>query len=185
LPTVQPIARPFPPDADYGDMAVSGGGSVWVIDAGAVSNSKLAQAPANTIRANLTGATAPVADVSLQSLATALAGSAVVTTSLWFDGQAANPGAAQVIADSGPLTAALGTVRVQIVVNADVLALFTIEYRNAANSVTLHKQDISVIANTAVTIGPVAFTFADGERVRILNKTAIALGNVSASIFVG
>lgn len=52
-------------DGDKGDVVVTVGGTVWTIDANVVSNTKLAQMAANTIKAEATGALANAQDLAV------------------------------------------------------------------------------------------------------------------------
>ena len=51
-------------DGDKGDITVSNSGSVWLVDNGAITNTKLATMPADTVKANITGTVGPAADVT-------------------------------------------------------------------------------------------------------------------------
>lgn len=63
-----------PPDGDKGDITVSGGGTVFTIDPNVVTNAQLAQMPSNTVKGNLTNATANAQDVTIAALTAAITG---------------------------------------------------------------------------------------------------------------
>lgn len=60
-------------DADYGDVTVSGGGTAMTIDADVVSNTKLANMAASTLKGNNTGGAADPADLTVAQVKTLLA----------------------------------------------------------------------------------------------------------------
>jgi hypothetical protein len=59
----------LPPDGDYGDITVSGAGTVWTVDAGAVAVGDLANIADETFVGNVSGGAAPPAALALSSLA--------------------------------------------------------------------------------------------------------------------
>lgn len=68
-------------DGDKGDVTVSGSGAVWTINDGVVSNGKLADMPANTLKGNNTGSSATPADLTVSATKLMLALNNVDNTS--------------------------------------------------------------------------------------------------------
>lgn len=68
-------------DGDKGDVTVSGSGAVWTINDGVVSNGKLADMPANTLKGNNTGSSATPTDLTVSATKLMLALNNVENTS--------------------------------------------------------------------------------------------------------
>jgi hypothetical protein len=96
-------------------------------------------------------------------------------------GRLTNPVAAQIVLDSGPLSA--GTRRLVIVLACSVAATCELQYRNAANDTTLKSQIICVPALGFVSLEiPQGLDNVDNERYRIELVATIA-GILSCSVF--
>ena len=100
----------------------------------------------------------------------------------WISGTLVNPAAGAVIVDTGAI-AGPTTIEFCAYVSANVAAQFSVQRRNAANNATLSEQRINVIASTTSSMCPKSVDIGDGERIRIVNDTLIALGTVNASLF--
>ncbi len=118
---------------------------------------------------------------------------AVLATSLparagdWYSNTVANPLAGTVIVDTGPLP--VDTYYNWCVYwSSTVNATLRIEHRNAANNATLHEYTVFNLANTSAS--PFCSTVVQppyllqNERIRVVNTSLIALGNVSSSIIL-
>jgi hypothetical protein len=69
------------PDGDKGDITVSSSGTVFTIDNNVVTNAKMAQVAANTLKGNNTGSTANAADLTTSQVRTLLSINNVDNTS--------------------------------------------------------------------------------------------------------
>ena len=110
------------PDADYGDITVSGVGTVWTIDNSAVTLGKLANIANSTILGNNTGAGAAPVALTASQVKTVLAIAAsdvsglatIATSGSATDLSAGTLPAARMVALTGDVTNTVGTVATTI-----------------------------------------------------------------------
>jgi len=103
----------------------------------------------------------------------------------WYtNGVQTNPGAGQVMADTGPISIAGGqaTYQIRIVTSGTIMATFDFEHRNDANTTTLKSQQIRLLASGTQEVGILVIEVAEGERFRVVMVNGI-VGTVQASIF--
>jgi hypothetical protein len=101
----------------------------------------------------------------------------------WFSaGIVTNPATDAILADSGALAGDAGPQDVSILVGGTVLAVLTIEHRNAANGANLFSQVITSPANDARQFW-VTTRFNSSERVRVRLNVGVT-GSLQSSIFL-
>lgn len=105
----------------------------------------------------------------------------LANTNVTDSGPVVNPAAAQVIADSGQLTAAENLVHLTTNNNA-AISDFQLEWRNAANTATITQWTFQVgTGQPNVQFGPMALFMASNERLRLVSGSAV-VGTVAATI---
>jgi hypothetical protein len=96
------------------------------------------------------------------------------------EGAQVNPAAGTVLADSGPKDGA-GSLAIDIIASASVVAFLLVQHRNATNTATIREFQMRLLANGtfAATLGNEEME--DQERIRIV-MGALALGQVQAML---
>lgn len=105
-------------DGDKGDVVISGGGTVFTVDAGAITPAKMSNAAANSFLGNNTGAPAVPAYLTIAQSRTALGLVAIATSGSASDLSAGTVPAARMPAHTGPVTTVAGGVATTITANA-------------------------------------------------------------------
>jgi hypothetical protein len=102
----------------------------------------------------------------------------------WFSsGRLLNPVLDAVLVDTGPLPA--GARKVKVIGSATVAAVFELQLRNAANTLTLKSQILAVAASStsSICLDSMDISMADSERFRVIAVAAVT-GSVSVSLDV-
>lgn len=100
----------------------------------------------------------------------------------WRSNTVTSPGAGDVIVDTDAM-ASPANYFVSALVNASLAASFLFQHRNAANNASINEQEFNILANNAVAIPEFRVFLNTDERIRIVMRSALALGRVSCSLF--
>jgi hypothetical protein len=92
-----------------------------------------------------------------------------------------NPAANAVIVDTGAIPA-YSTYQLHAIMNTTVQGNFLLRHLDAAGAI-LQDQEVSILANEAMTFGPYNIVLLPNEKVQVVCKAALLLSRVSCSIF--
>lgn len=151
-------------DGDKGDITVSASGTAWAIDTGVVSNAKLATAPALSVKANGTNATAALTDVAAGTDGHVLRRSG---TTLGF-GQVATGGIADLAVTSAKIATGIDATKLAdgSVSNAEFQRL------DGVTSGIQAQLDAKLNASLATAITDTKATPIDADKLILLNSEA-------------
>lgn len=100
----------------------------------------------------------------------------------WTSATVNTPAANEVIVDCGAVPG-YGNYVTKVWLNCTVAGTFLLQHRNAANDATLHQQEISIAANSIVDLETANITLNASERIRVVSKATLLVGDVSGSVF--